>query len=143
MIPIPHQTDVTTERTADATLNNSNQNCLSKTKSFRSVNPKNVIVGHLNVNSCRNKFELLKPLIYNAFDIFLVSETKIDSSFPNSQFRLARYRMFRHDRDAFGGGLCTPVKQLNSHKDDNETLFLEINLRLKKWLIVGAYKPPN
>ena len=36
-----------------------------------------------------------------------------------------------------------PVKQLNSHKDDSETLFLEINLRLRKWLIVGAYKPPD
>ena len=36
-----------------------------------------------------------------------------------------------------------PVKQLNSHKDDSKTLFLEINLRLRKWLIVGAYKPPD
>ena len=36
-----------------------------------------------------------------------------------------------------------PVKQLNSHKDDSETLFLEINLRLRKWMIVGAYKHPD
>ena len=28
-----------------------------------------------------------------------------------------------------------PIKQLNSQKDDSETLFLEINLRLRKWLI--------
>ena len=59
--------------------------------------------------------------------------------------------MFRHDRDSFGGGqksihLCMYVnksihlKQLNSHKDDSETLFLEINLRLRKWLIVCGYK---
>ena len=90
------------------------------------------------MNSCRNKFELLKPFIYNAFDIFLVSD---------SQFHLAGYRMFRHDRDSFGGDLfmyandSIPVKQLNSHEDDGETLFLEINLRLRKWLIGGAYKP--
>ena len=57
--------------------------------------------------------------------------------------------MFRHDRDSFGGGLCMyvnesiPVKQQNSRKDDSETLFLEINLRFRKWLIVGAYKPPD
>ena len=44
--------------------------------------------------------------------------------------------MFRHDRDSFGKGLCMyvnesiPVKQLNSHKDDSETLFLESNPRL-------------
>ena len=36
-----------------------------------------------------------------------------------------------------------PVKQLNSYKEDTETLFLEINLRLIKLLIVGAYKPPD
>ena len=36
-----------------------------------------------------------------------------------------------------------PVKQLNLRKEDSETLFLEINLRLKKWLIVGAYKSPD
>ena len=35
-----------------------------------------------------------------------------------------------------------PVKQLNS-QNDSETLFLEINFRLRKWLIVGAYKSPD
>ena len=70
--------------------------------------------------------------------MFLVSETKIERSFSNSQFRLSGYRMFRHDRDRFGGGLLTyfnesiPVKQVNSPKDGSETLFLEINLCLKK-----------
>ena len=152
----PHQIVASTDRdelldsfSADATLNNTNQSCLLKTKSFRFENPQNVIVGHLNINSLRHKFEPLKPFIYNAFDKFLVSETRIDSSFPNSQFHLAGYRMFRHDRDSFGGGLCMyvnesiPVKQLNSHKDDSETLFLEINLRLKKRLIGGTYKHPD
>ena len=36
-----------------------------------------------------------------------------------------------------------PVKQLNSHKEDSQTLFLEINLRLIKLLIVGVYKHPD
>ena len=45
---------------------------------------KSLIVGYLNINSLRNKFELLKPSIYNAPDIFLVLETKLNSSFPNS-----------------------------------------------------------
>ena len=122
----------------DAIHDISNRNFLLKTKSFRFENPKSVIVGHRNINSLRNKFELLKPFIYSA------SETKIDSSFPNSQFRLAACRMFRHDRDSFERGLfmyineSIPVKQLNSHKEDCETPFLEINLCLRKLLIVGA-----
>ena len=84
--------------------------------------------------------------MYNAFDIFLVLETKIDSSFPNSKRGLARYRMSRHGRDSSGGILSMQVneiitwKQLNPHKDDSETLFLKINLKLRKWLIVDAYK---
>ena len=95
----------------------------------------------LNMNSLKNKFELLKPFTYNAFDTFFVSGNIIDSSFPNSQFRLAGYRMFRHDRDNFRGPQCMyvnksiPVKKLYSRKDDIETPFLEINLRLRKWLM--------
>ena len=60
----PHQTVATTNRdelfdsfSTDATLNNTNQNCLLKTRSFRFKNPKNAIVGHLIINSVRNKFE--------------------------------------------------------------------------------------
>ena len=83
----------------DATLNNSKQNFVLKTKSFWFENKTNVIVGHLNINSLRNKFDLLKPIIYYAFDIFLVSETKIDSSFPDNQFPLAGYRIFKHEID--------------------------------------------
>ena len=43
--------------------------------------PKNVIIGHLNVNSIRNKFSGLKDLVLKEIGICLVSETKIDDSF--------------------------------------------------------------
>ena len=106
-------------------------------------------MGHLNINSVRNKFEYLKPVISPIFDIFLVSESKLDDSFPNSQFSLNGYKMFRPDRNGSGGGLCIYVKetiaakQLNLHLDiDNEAIFLEINICSRKWLIVGLYKPP-
>ena len=106
-------------------------------------------MGQLNVNSVRNKFEYLKPIINLIFDIFLVSETKLDDSFPNSQFSLNGYKMFRPDRNGSGGGLCIYVKEiiaakkLNLYLDiDNEAIFLEINIRSRKWLIVGLYKPP-
>ena len=73
----------------DLSVSNSNKSCFFKAKSFGFHNSKNAITDHLNINSLRSKFELLKPLIFNAFDIFLVSETKSDSSFPNNQFCLA------------------------------------------------------
>ena len=58
--------------------------------------------------------------------------------------------MFRQNRSCFGGGLCIYVKesiaskQLNLHLDkETETIYLEINIRLRKWLIVGLYKFPS
>ena len=36
--------------------------------------------GILNVNSTRNKFEALEVLMKGEFDVFLVSESKLDSS---------------------------------------------------------------
>ena len=50
-------------------------------KIFRFKNPKNIIMGHLNINSLRNKFESIKPIISLNFGIFLVSETKLDKCF--------------------------------------------------------------
>ena len=38
------------------------------------------------------------------FDIFLISESKIDSTFPNMQFKINVYKLFRRDRNRFGGG---------------------------------------
>ena len=54
---------------------------LSKRKSGQ--NMLKLFVGQLNVDSIRNKFETVQEIIQNTFDIFLVCETKIDSSFPN------------------------------------------------------------
>ena len=58
--------------------------------------------------------------------------------------------MFRQDRNCFGGGLCIYVKenivpkQLSLHLDkETEAIYLEINVPLRKWLIVGLYKPPS
>ena len=58
--------------------------CFTELKQFRLNNPKNLILTHLNINSLRNKFETIKIIIEDSFDIFLISETKNDNSFPNS-----------------------------------------------------------
>ena len=60
----------------------------------------------LNTSSLRNKLKSIKSLISLNFDIFFVWETKLDESFSNNQFSVSDYRMFRQDRNYFGGGLC-------------------------------------
>ena len=67
--------------------------------------PKNVIIWHLNINSLRNKFSGFKYLVLKKPDICLLTETKIDGSFPNTQFFTEGYRMFRKDGNKNGGGL--------------------------------------
>ena len=103
------------------------------------------------MNSTRNKFELFQEIIQNTFDIFLVCETKIDSSFPNQQSCIPEYRIFRKDRNARGGGLLFYVNQdlnckvLNKYptRQDLEILVLELKLSRTNWLVIGIYKPPS
>ena len=78
----------------------------------RCKNPKNAIIGHLNVNSLRNKFVAIDELTKNKIDICLVSETKVEEeSFLNQQFKINGYKMFQKDRDRFGGGLMFYVSE--------------------------------
>ena len=109
-------------------LNPSNKETdfFTELKTFLFKNPKNVIMGHLNINSLRNKFEFIKPTISPNCNISLVSETKLDESFPNNQFSISGYRMFRQDRNCFGGGLCIYTKE--------NVTFKQLNLHLERKL---------
>ena len=86
-------------------------NAFTSTKSIKAKHPKNLFFGHLNVNSIRNKFVSIQELIKRTFDIFLISETKTDDSFPNAQCEIEDYKSFRKDWDAFGGGLLFYVNE--------------------------------
>ena len=43
-----------------------------------------MIMGHLNINSIRNKFELLLSVIDGKIHILMVSEAKLDLTFPTN-----------------------------------------------------------
>ena len=59
---------------------------------------KNTITGHLNVNSIRSKFDTSDNIV-KAFDIFLISESKLDNTFLINQFAVGGYKVFRRDRN--------------------------------------------
>lgn len=104
-----------------------------------------MIIGHLNINSFRNKFSLMQDIIKD-FDIMLISETKLDDSFPNKQFSIPNYKLCRRDRDRFGGGLLfyindrLPYKPILIH-ENKEIICLEIHQMKRKWLLIGIYNP--
>ena len=45
--------------------------------------------------------------IIEDFDIFLMSES--DSTFPNAQFKITGFKIFRYDQSSFGGRLLIDV----------------------------------
>ena len=49
------------------------------------------IIAHLNINFLYQKFEALKNLVKNRVDILVISETKLDNSFPIGEFEIEGY----------------------------------------------------
>ena len=86
-------------------------NFLDQLVKFRNQYPKNLISGHLNINGLRNKFfEVHDMLSENLLDVFFISETKLDSSFPNAQFQVPGFKHYRVDRNAHGGGIVAYIR---------------------------------
>ena len=91
-------------------------------------------------------------MIDNNIDIICISETKLDESFPASNFTIPGYSSpFRLDVSSTSGGILVfikehiPSKLLNKLKipSNLQILPIEINLRKTKWLILPIYKPPS
>ena len=62
-------------------------------------------LAHININSLRNKFDILVQQITNNVDILMISETKLDNSFPEGQLLIPGYSSpYGFDRNCRGGG---------------------------------------
>ena len=71
-----------------------------------------LVLAHININSIRNKYDLLVQQITNSVDILLISETKLNNSFPEDQFSLPWYSLpYRFDRNCRGGGIMLYVRE--------------------------------
>ena len=121
-------------------------------RSYKIDNINNLVVGCININSIRNKFDQLKLLVRDNVDILVIEETKIDETFPTGQFIIEDYMPpFRKDRNQYGGGLLIyvkdniPAKIVEDHQmsNDIESIFIELNFRRNKWLLMGTYHPPS
>ena len=109
-------------------------------------------MGYLNVNSLRNKVTDLKVIPEHlSLDDFVLTETKLDESFPNAQSTLDGYEIrARRDRNKFGRGLIESVRKglickrtAKYELKSNECICSEITFSKKKWVIFSIYRPPN
>ena len=117
---------------------------------IRKKNINRPIIGQLNINSVRNKFHFRESEASKHLEILLISETKIDESFPSAQFLLDEFsRPYRLDRCANGRGILLYVRDdissslLTEYKlqDNIECLFIEFSIRKEKWLFCCSYNP--
>ena len=79
----------------------------------------------------------------------MISETKLDSTFPSNQFTIEGYAApIRFDRNGRGGGIILYIREdisatllKTSLPKDFEGFFVELNLRKKKILMCCSYNP--
>ena len=155
---IPHKQNITgtspvNSKTMSEELNDSfsnidvciDPNIIPKTCKLNNVN--RITIDHININSLRNKFDALTEISKNNIDILMISETKIDDSFPLDRFIIDGYASpFRIDRST-GGGIIIyvrediPSKRLEDSPfpKEYEGMFIELNLRSNKWLFFDGY----
>ena len=84
---------------------------LSILKDLRVKNHNRIIIGNLNINSIPNKLDALKTIIPGNIDIFVITETKLDSSFETGQFYIEGFNEpYRLDRNRNGGGILIYIR---------------------------------
>ena len=69
---------------SETPTNNSLDDMLGS-KTLRVSYPDNTILGRLNINSIRNKFDMLSLSVAQYVNILMLSETELDSTFPSTQ----------------------------------------------------------
>ena len=89
-----------------------NMKGIESLKAIWKRNLNKIAVAHLNINSLRNKFDSLIEQITWNIDILIISETKLDTSFPTGQFLINGYsELFRTDQNSQVGGIMLYVRE--------------------------------
>ena len=94
-----------------------------------------IVISHININSIINKFELLAEAVMGNVDILMVTEIKIDKSFPTSQFIPGFILAYiRED-------IPSKLLIISYIASDIECLGIEVNLRKAKCVVICSYNP--
>ena len=106
--------DSSAEKTVNPDSNEDKSPDLEKLQDARWKYLKQTLLTYWNINSLRNKVIDLQEIVgYLLPDYLVLSETKLDNSFPLAQFNLPNYEIrTRCDRDKNGGGLMEFVRRV-------------------------------
>lgn len=149
------QTDLTINEIDSLDMDDSDQNIslFPDVIAFRQKFKSNFIFAHVNINSFRHKFAFIHELLRkNVVDYLAISESKIDESFPNNQFNIEGYSLYRQDCTSSSGGLLIylrsdlPQRRLENiecNSNGIESLCIEIIVGKCKTIIACVYKHPK
>ena len=134
------------------TVNSNSEQLYKDLKMIRNANLKNVIISHLNINSLGPKINEIRELQGRcAFDVLVLSETKLDGSYKQEVLDIEGYCCIRQDKRSNSGGLLTYVSKnipfslgnINICNDEIECLSIELNISDEKIMLLCMYKNPK
>ena len=97
----------------------------------------------------RNKFDHLAKRIKGKVDVLMIPETKIANTFPSRQFYIEGFTpSYRLGRNCHASGILVYVREdipskLTETNSLVESIFIELNLRKKKWPVNCSYNTNN
>ena len=66
-------------------------------------------IASLNVNSLRKHIDEIRTMLL--FDVFVINESKIDSTIPDSEINIPGHNIIRKDRNTHGGGVVIYIRE--------------------------------
>ena len=112
--------------------------CYNELKRLRLNHPNNIIIGYLNINYVRNKFDNFSQMIKSDLDVIIIAETKLDKSFTKNQFLIQGFdEPFRLDVTSNSGGLLVYLRHgiiakelpLTNFQNDIQVIPIELSIR--------------
>ena len=136
-------TNVESKSKNDSGIQDESQKCEKFTDflfNIRKHHSNKIIMAHININSLRNKFDMLTNSVSEYRDILMISETKLDDTFSHALYHLKDINPYRLDRYTHGGGILVYVKEnitsnlvkLDQKFENFEGFLIELKLSKKK-----------
>ena len=96
---------------ANSTVENGANDFIEYLQNLRIETSGSLLIGHLKINYIRNKIHMLSYMVGNKTDILMISESKLDDTFPTSQFVIESFiEPFSLDRTRNESGILLYVK---------------------------------
>ena len=108
-------------------MSDRNYNASDILKNIKIQNVNRLIIAQLNINSIKQKLDTLKEIIQDNIDVLVITETKLDETFPSAQFNIEGFRPpYRKYLNKHSGGVmiyvredlaCTELQIINNSRE--------------------------